>query len=332
MVVIIDDSDQSISLAVGVLRAGGIVAVPTETVYGLAADASEPAAVSKVFTAKGRPFAHPLIVHLGAGASLEDWAAHVPDDAFRLAAAFWPGPLSMVLPRHPSVSTVVTGGRDTVALRMPAHPVALRLLAAFGGGLAAPSANRFGNVSPTTAADVRADLGDEVELIIDGGPCEIGVESTIVELVGGRAGSQAMVTILRAGAIGPEALAGVLGHAVGTTARGPARAPGMLASHYAPRTPLELWPENTEDDAARRVSDLVSSGARVGALCLRRIEAPGAAVAWDAGGDAAVFARSLYQWLRRADAENLDILVVVLPPPEGISLAVRDRLRRAATR
>lgn len=224
------------------------------------------------------------------------------------------------------------GRRDTVAMRMPAHPVALRLLAAFGGGLAVPSANRFGCVSPTTAADVRADLGDEVELIIDGGPCEIGVESTIVELVGGRAGSQAMVTILRSGAIGPEALAGVLGHPVGTTARGPARAPGMLASHYAPRTPLELWPENTEDEAARRVADLVSSGARVGALCWGRIEAPGAAVAWDAGSGAAVFARSLYQWLRRADAEDLDILVVVMPPPEGISLAVRDRLRRAATR
>ncbi len=328
---IVDDNDQSISLAVGILRAGGIVAVPTETVYGLAADARDPAAVSKVFTAKGRPPTHPLIVHLGAEASLEDWAAHVPDDALRLAAAFWPGPLSMILPRHLSVPKVVTGGRDTVALRVPSHPVALRLLAAFGGGLAAPSANRFGRVSPTTAADVEADLGDAAELIIDGGPCEIGVESTIVELVDGRGGSESVVTVLRPGAISPAALEGVLGHPVETTVSGPARAPGMLASHYAPRTPLELWANGTEEEAARRVADLASSGTRVGLLSSARVEVTGAALALDAGGDVAVVARSLYRWLRAADAEELDLLVVVLPPPEGIGLAVRDRLRRAAT-
>lgn len=329
---IIDDSDQSIRRAVEVLRAGGLVAVPTETVYGLAADASDPAAVSRVFTTKGRPPAHPLIVHLGRSARLEDWAVHVPDDARRLADAFWPGPLSMVLARHPAVSSIVTGGRDTVALRMPAHPVALRLLDAFGGGLAAPSANRFGRVSPTTAVDVQADLGDDVDLIIDGGPCEIGVESTIVELVESSDGSPPVVTILRSGAVSPEEVATVLDRPVSSTPSGPPRAPGMLATHYAPLTPLELWEPSAEGEAIARAAALAAVGQRVGLLALTKVDAPGEVVVWDAGGDEAVLARSLYRWLRRADAEGLDALLVVLPPPQGISLAVRDRLRRAAAR
>jgi L-threonylcarbamoyladenylate synthase len=329
--VIVDASDRSIDLAVGVLRAGGLVAIPTETVYGLAANASDPQAVARVFAAKGRPPGHPLIVHIGAGASLAEWALRVPDAALRLAAAFWPGPLTLVLPRHPSVATVVTGGHDTVAVRMPAHPVAQRLLEAFGGGLAAPSANRFGRVSPTTAADVAADLGESVELVLDGGPCEIGVESTIVEVAGDEEahGGAPRVTILRPGGVGPEALAEALGRPVQTTVSGPPRAPGMLASHYAPRTPLELC---SEDEAPRRVVELASSGARVGVLSLTAIEASGAVVAWDAGGDAALLARSVYRWLRQADAEALDTLVAVPPPAEGLGVAVGDRLRRAAHR
>ena len=330
--VIIDDSDESISAAVRVLRAGGLVAVPTETVYGLAADASDPAAVAKVFAVKGRPADHPLIVHLGGAAQLEDWAGNVPDDARRLAEAFWPGPLSMVLERHPSVSPVVTGGRDTVAVRVPAHPVARRLLEAFGGGLAAPSANRFGRVSPTTAADVAADLGDDVDLVIDGGPCEIGVESTIVELVGPEDGSPPTVTILRSGAISPEQVATALGRPVRSTPTGPARAPGMLEAHYAPVTRLELFEPGSEAEALARAADFAAAGRRVGLLGLARVDAPGAVVSWDAGGDEAAFARSLYRWLRQADEESLDALLVVLPPPQGISLAVRDRLRRAAVR
>lgn len=324
---IIDDSDESIGRAVEALRAGDLVAVPTETVYGLAADAADPTAVAKVFATKGRPATHPLIVHLGRTVPLDDWAVHVPDDARRLAEAFWPGPLSLVLERHPSVSSIVTGGRDTVALRVPAHPVALRLLDAFGGGLAAPSANRFGRVSPTTAADVHADLGDDVDLIIDGGSCEIGVESTIVELVG-----SADVMILRSGAISPDEVATVLGRPVGSTPTGPARAPGMLASHYAPMTPLELWEQDAEGEATARAADLAAAGQRVGLLTLSRADVPGATVSWDADGDAERFARSLYRWLRQADEEGLDALLVILPPPAGISLAVRDRLRRAAVR
>lgn len=320
---IVDASDQSIRLAVSMLRAGRLVAVPTETVYGLAADASNPEAVLRVFAAKGRPADHPLIVHLGPGASLGDWAQHVPSDASRLAGALWPGPLTIVLQRHPSVPATVAGGLGTVALRMPAHPVAQRLLESFGGGLAVPSANRFGRVSPTTAHDVVADLGDSVDLVIDGGPCEVGVESTIVEFAGSE------VTILRPGGVSPKEIARVLGRRARATVRGPVRAPGMLASHYAPATPLELC---APDEAALRGAELVSTGARVGALSLAGTEVPGAVMVRDAGGEMAVFARSLYRWLRQADAEGLDVLVVALPPDEGLGVAIRDRLRRAAHR
>ena len=320
---VVDASDRSIRLAVRMLRAGDLVAVPTETVYGLAADASNPEAVSRVFAAKGRPADHPLIVHLGSGANLAHWARHIPDQASRLAEAFWPGPLTMVLGRHPSVLDVVTGGLDTVALRIPSHPVTQRILQNFGGGLAAPSANRFGRVSPTTARDVCDGLGSAVGLIVDGGPCEVGVESTIVAFEGDD------VAILRPGGVSSEAIARVLGRRPTATARGAVRAPGMLASHYAPATSLELC---SGDEAAPRAAELVSRGRRVGVLALVRTEVPGAAATWDAGGDIAIFARSLYRVMRQADAEALDVLVVALPPDEGLGVAVRDRLRRAAHR
>lgn len=328
---VVDASSRSISLAAGILRAGGLVAMPTETVYGLAADASDPQAVARVFTVKGRPPGHPLIVHIGTDACLGEWARHVPEDALRLADAFWPGPLTLILPRHPSVSPVVTGGRDTVAVRVPAHPVARRLLACFGGGVAAPSANRFGRVSPTTAADVVADLGTLVDLVVDGGPCAIGVESTIVELTRHEEAFRGAprVTILRPGGVSAGALEEVLGCRVRAAASGPARAPGMLASHYAPRTPLLVC---RADEAPARVAALASSGARVGVLSLGGIGDCDACVAWDAGGDVALLARSLYRWLRQADAESLDVLVAVPPPPQGLGVAVRDRLRRAARR
>ncbi len=320
---VVDGSDRSIRLAVRVLRAGGLVAVPTETVYGLAADASDPDAVSRVFAAKGRPVDHPLIVHLASGASLARWARHVPEQASRLAEAFWPGPLTMVLERHPSVLDAVTGGQDTVALRVPSHPVTQRILRAFGGGLAAPSANRFGQVSPTTARHVCDGLAGSVELVVDGGACEVGVESTIVAFEGDEVG------ILRPGGVTAEAIAGVLGRRPRTAASGTVRAPGMLASHYSPATALELC---SAAEAAPRVAALSSLAKRVGVLSLGRTEAPGAAATWDAGGDMAVLARSLYHYLRQADAEALDVLVVVLPPDEGLGVAVRDRLRRAAHR
>lgn len=314
--------DRSIDEAVRLLRRGGIVGVPTETVYGLAAAATDPAAVARVFAAKGRPSDHPLIVHLGTGASLDDWAADVPDEARLLAEAFWPGPLTLVLARHAGVPTIVTGGHETVALRMPGHPIAQRLLGRFGSGLAAPSANRFGRVSPTTAADVMADLGAAVDAVLDGGPCRVGVESTIVEVT--RKG----VTILRPGGITAPALVRVLGRTVAATSSGPSRAPGMLASHYAPDTPVEL---HDADGIGPRAARLSGAGKRVGTLSTGPLEAP-AAVAWHAGGDVDAFARSLYRWLREADAAGLDVLLVCPPPPEGIGIAVADRLRRAAHR
>ncbi len=318
---VVDAGDRSIRLAVRMLRAGHLVAFPTETVYGLAADASNPEAVSRVFAAKGRPADHPLIVHLKPGANLAAWARHVPERADRLAEAFWPGPLTMVLERHPSVLDAVTGGQDSVALRIPSHPIAQRILQAFGGGLAAPSANRFGRVSPTSARHVCDALAGSVGLIVDGGTCEVGVESTIVAFEGDD------VVILRPGGVTPEAIARALGRRPRNAARSTVRAPGMLATHYAPATPLEL---RSPDEVAARAAVLASAGKRVGVLSLGRTDAPGAAATWDAGGDMAVLARSLYHRLRQADAEGLDVLVVALPPEEGLGVAIRDRLRRAA--
>ena len=316
---------RSIARVAAELQAGGIVAIPTETVYGLAADARSPAAVRKVFLAKGRPADHPLIVHVAEAGDLSEWARGVPDEAFLLAEAFWPGPLTLVLPRNPSVPPEVTGGRDSVAVRMPSHPVASEVIRTFGRGIAAPSANRFGRVSPTTAADVIDELGSAVDLIVDGGPCQIGVESTVVEL--GSGSGTPGVTILRPGGVTARDLEEVLGRSVSTVPTGPARAPGMLASHYAPRTPILLCDEG---EVPGRVEERVAAGERVGLIALEGTSGSGADVTWDAGGDLDLLARSLYGWLRQADAESLDLLIAVPPRPEGIGAAVRDRLERAA--
>jgi tRNA threonylcarbamoyl adenosine modification protein (Sua5/YciO/YrdC/YwlC family) len=192
--------------AAALLRAGELVAFPTETVYGLGADASNPGAIARIFAAKGRPADHPLIVHLPDAGQLERWAVDIPEAAHGLAAAFWPGPLTLILRRHPSVSDAITGGQDTVGLRVPNHPLALQLLREFGGGVAAPSANRFGRISPTTAAHVRDELGAAVSMILDGGPCAVGIESTILDLSAGRA------RILRPGMLDAAAIAAVLGY------------------------------------------------------------------------------------------------------------------------
>lgn len=319
---VVSADDEGLRLAVGVLCSGGLVALPTETVYGLAADARDPVALARVFAAKSRPTDHPLIVHLAPDDDLVGWAAHVPDEAAALGEAFWPGPLTLVLPRHRSVPPAVAGGRGTVALRKPAHAVARRLLETFGGGLAAPSANRFGRVSPTTADDVVADLGEAVDLVLDGGRCDVGVESTIVEVDEGTA------RVLRPGGLPHEALEEVLGRAVDLRPGGPSRAPGMLASHYAPRTPVEL---HDAEGARRRAVELVGAGSRVAVVSLHPLDLPSEAAAWHAEGDVAAYAHRLYRWLRRADAEGLDVLLAVPPPPAGVGVAVADRLQRAAS-
>ena len=210
------------------LRAGGLVAFPTETVYGLGADASRDDAAAKIFAVKGRPTGHPLIVHLPSDSRIEGWAIDIPDSAWRLAKKAWPGPLTMILKRGPRVALATTGGQETVGIRIPSHPVAQQLLHAFGGGIAAPSANKFGAVSPTTADHVEADLGDAVDYILDGGPCTVGVESTIIDF------SRRRPALLRPGGMPREAIQAIVGWLDAPGENAPA-APGTLASHYAPR-------------------------------------------------------------------------------------------------
>jgi L-threonylcarbamoyladenylate synthase len=331
-----------IAAAVDVLRQGGLVAFPTETVYGLGADATNPAGVGRIFTVKGRPRNHPVIVHVSEATAIKGWAADVPPDAWALAEAFWPGPLTLILPRADHVPDIVTGGASTVGLRVPDQPLALELLDAFGGGIAAPSANRFGRVSPTTAAHVRADLGTDVDLILDGGACTVGVESTIVDLSWGGP------RVLRLGGLSVEALSHVLGHSlvVSAVAAGevsgfvpvaldaeaaaePVPAPGTLPSHYAPEARVEVV---AADAVAERAAALLGEGSRVGLLAPRRI--PGLPDGLDAlppAGGPQAYAKCLYQRLREADRRGLDVLLAVPPPPTGIGAAVLDRLRRAAS-
>jgi L-threonylcarbamoyladenylate synthase len=320
--------------AVDILRAGGLVGLPTETVYGLAVDAANEVAVRRMFAVKGRPASHPVIVHLAGAGSLDAWAASVPEAARRLAAAFWPGPLTLVLERNERASDVVTGGQDTVALRVPAHPLALEVLAAFGGGLAAPSANRFGHVSPTTAQHVRDDLGAEVDLVLDGGPCAVGVESTILDL----ASDPRAPRILRSGAILGSEIGRVLGIPVAVAVAEPdpgtppeeIRVPGRHEAHYAPRAGVELVAAH---EAAARAEELARPPVRRAVLIAPEgvvapaIEPRLRLVSPD-GADA--FARVLYALLREADARAADVALVVPPPESGLGEAVRDRLRRAA--
>lgn len=296
--------------AARVLADGGVVAFPTETVYGLGAAAHAPDAVRRVFAIKGRPADHPLIVHLASAGQLDEWATRVPASARALTDALWPGPLTVLVERAAHVPDVVTGGRPTVGLRVPAHPMALALLAAVGDGVAGPSANRFGKVSPTTAEHVLADLGDDVDLVLDGGPCAVGLESTIVDC------TLDPPVLLRPGGVPVEQLDEVLGARVQRHDSGPSRAPGMLASHYAPSCRVELAAD------ASAAAALVEAHTAAG----RRVQVH------DPNGDLAGYARDLYGALRRADVEGLDVLVVVTPPAQGLGLAINDRLRRAAHR
>lgn len=312
----------NVDQATAVLRAGGLVAFPTETVYGLGGDARNPAAVARIFSAKGRPADHPLIVHLADAARLGAWAREVPEAAWRLAEAFWPGPLTLVLPRLAGVPDAVTGGLDTVALRVPSHPVALALLAAFGEGIAAPSANRYGRVSPTSAEDVREELGDAVDLVLDGGRCTIGIESTIIDL------SSATPRLLRPGAITKHALRRVLGSPLGMPSDARIRSPGRKPSHYAPRVRVipVAW-----DDVEQHVEAWRQRGQLVGVLAPRRPTAIPDSVTWlPLTGGAREQAQALYRRLREADHLGLQVLVAVMPTDVGLGHALRDRLHRAA--
>ncbi len=321
-----------IQLAAERLRAGGLVAFPTETVYGLGADARNEDAMRRVFAIKGRPANHPLIVHLADAAQADAWARDIPQAAQSLMARFWPGPLTLVLPARDQVSRVVTGGQDSVALRMPNHPMALALLRAFGGGLAAPSANRFGAVSPTAAWQVRADFGNQVDMVLDGGSCRYGLESTIVSLLGPRP------RVLRFGALPVQALRDALGddgieHGTPTAAAGveTPRVPGSLPAHYAPATPLEI--HATEALTARALA-LQERGLRVAVLrrnrSLRGMPLPQSLPQFLLPARAERYGRSLYARLRELDRFAFDRVLVESPPADEAWWAVNDRLARAA--
>jgi L-threonylcarbamoyladenylate synthase len=319
---IVAPSRNELVRAARLLRAGDLVAFPTETVYGLGADAANPDAVRRIFTAKGRPAAHPLIVHLPGIEQVERWAREVPEGARSLAAAFWPGPLTLILPRAAHVPDVVTGGQDSVGLRVPSHPVARELLAAFaaagGHGIAAPSANRFGHVSPTTARHVADDLGDAVSMIIDGGACGVGIESTIVAFTGDAP------VLLRPGGVGVEDLARVLGTMPRAPGAGAPRASGTLESHYAPRTPARLVaPENLARESVHPGEPL--------AVLARTVSRPaGFTGMWIAApADVHAYAHDLYASLRALDNAGARTILVEDVPRESAWLAVRDRLARA---
>lgn len=328
---------QYLAEAVRLLKAGELVAFPTETVYGLGADAANPEAVAKIFAAKGRPADHPLIVHLPGAAHLERWARDIPQMAWDLAEAFWPGPLTLILKRAAAVPYAVTGGQETVGVRVPAHPLALDLLRAYaqaGGGrdgmcgVAAPSANRFGRISPTDAAHVREELGDAVSLVLDGGPCAVGIESTIVDL----SRDDQPPRILRPGHITPQQIAAVIGVQLQapTTPKDGAtpRVSGSLDAHYAPRTPMRVV------EAARLMavfSELNRAGKSVGLLAHTAVSASCPAHAWCLLPDEPEgFARGFYAALRELDQRDNDLIVVEAIPAGADWMAVADRLRRAA--
>jgi L-threonylcarbamoyladenylate synthase len=304
--------------AVAILRRGGLVAFPTETVYGLGADALNPEALARIFVAKGRPRTNPLILHVSGLAMVRHLVAELPLPALRLMEAFWPGPLTLVLPKRAVVPDAATAGGPTVAVRMPDHPLALGLIRAFGGPLAAPSANRSEHVSPTTAAHVRADLGDRIDLILEGGPCQAGLESTVVDLSG------PVPRLLRPGPLTPDHLAAVLGTtlAVGPAAPGVARSPGQSRRHYAPRIPVIL----------REPSAPLPRQGPLGWLSLgppsHRPPQVAAHVAMPT--DPEGYGRALYAALREFETLELQALVVDLPPETPPWCAVHDRLFRAA--
>lgn len=314
--------DTDLDRAIALLQAGGVVAIPTETVYGLAADAMNPEAVRRVFAIKGRPSDHPVIVHIAGTDRLDRWARDTPEAAHVLAARFWPGPLTLILPRRPEVPDNITGGQDSVGLRVPAHPLTLELLRKSGLGLAAPSANRFGRVSPTTPEHVAAELGDAMDMILDGGPCQVGVESTIVSLLGPEP------VVLRPGGITPEALGEALGRPVCFQPKSTVRAPGTLAAHYAPHTPLclveraALWTEATRRSQA---------GQRIALLAIApAAETHGDLVLSAMPADAGRYAQALYARLRELDALGVDLILAEAVPQTPEWLAIADRLQRAA--
>jgi L-threonylcarbamoyladenylate synthase len=300
--------------AAQILRGGGLVAFPTETVYGLGADASSEAAIARLYAVKRRPADHPVIIHFASPEQAFAWARDIPQSARELGRRFWPGPLTLILKRSAVAKDFVTGGQDTVGLRVPSHPVAQELLNAFSAAIAAPSANRFGRVSPTTAAHVREDLGKDVDLVLEGGASEVGIESTIVDLSAGAA------ALLRPGHISKEQLESVIG-TLGEKASSSPRHSGGLERHYAPRTPARMVPAHALDKE-------ISKGKSVAVLAFSR---PDERVDFwlRMPREPQAYAQKLYAALRELDTARCEQILVEAPPDTAEWAAVRDRLQRA---
>lgn len=312
----------SIEEAIKRLQQGGVVAIPTETVYGLAADASQPQAVERIFMIKNRPTDHPLIVHLGSVAQVRDWAHDIPDMLWSLAERFWPGPLTVILKKLPHVDGLITGGQDTVALRVPAHRKVLELLVALRRGLAAPSANRFGRVSPTKPQHVIDELGDDIDGIVDGGACAVGIESTILDL------SIQQPRILRPGQITQQDIEDCLGRPLPRTHQRSPRAPGMLKAHYAPATPLLLLEKAALDI---QLIGCLARGLKVNLWSASRPKIQHDNLLWlPSSADSNEFAKTLYHQLRQFDCISADITLIQRPPELPEWRGVLDRLTRAA--
>lgn len=297
----------SIDEAVSALRRDELVAIPTETVYGLAAIASSRIAIQKIFSVKGRPMTHPLILHIAKVGDLEKWTLDLPNVARVLADHYWPGPLTIVVQRNANVCDEITGGRDTVAIRCPDHEITTELLKRLDDAIVAPSANRFGKVSPTSAQHVAADLGDEVKIILDGGKCTIGLESTIIDC------TTTPPQLLRAGAITVEQIKTECQIEV-VSATGESRASGMLEKHYAPDCKVEIV--NSRSGADSRQTELNQIGSTTEIL--------------DFGGDLEGYAHNLYARLRDADNRNIDVVIAVKPPMTGLGIAINERLHKVS--
>jgi len=305
------------------LRAGEVIGLPTETVYGLAADASNPEAVKKIFALKNRPIDHPLIVHIASDRYLKDWATDIPERAYQLTRAFWPGPLTLILKKAPFVSPIITGGQDTIGLRCPSHPVAQAVLQVFQGGIAAPSANRFGYTSATSANHVRQDFGDEIPLVLEGGVSQIGIESTIVDLTSNSP------TILRPGMITQAELEAVLKCPALLSSKNSPRVSGSLASHYAPKTPTSIFEWN---DLLAHCNKLAPTD-QVTVIAREKAPFHLPQIIWKEMPDNAErYAQLLYHTLRESDQLGVREILIEQVPHEGDWAAIYDRLKRATVR
>lgn len=321
-----------IEQAIKLLKDGKLVAIPTETVYGLGADARNPDALQKIYVAKGRPSSNPLIIHLPSPDAIVDWAIDIPKEAELLANAFWPGPLTLILKKHPSVPSIATGGQDSIALRIPNHPLTLALLKGFGSGIAAPSANRSGRISPTTAEHVREELGDKVDLILDGGPCQVGIESSIVSLLNDTP------IILREGSISASQMSTVLGKAVLSrseiaklqASETLVHVPGESSSHYAPSKPLYLVEKQQWMDTLQQIFEK-KQNVDVISFSKSSFEHPQVVQWLEAPLNPEWFAQQLYGVLRRFDNSRSDCIVVEMPPQKESWFAIIDRLQRASS-